>query len=442
VPRVATVCYGVALAATSAAIAFEAVGRSLPLPWVGVWLAELALLAWAPRWPLAGVAAFLGMAYGVSSHGTLHDTLLAMRALDAVAVLAFAAWLLARRDTVAAPLATMPLLVPALALFGWVGLCLAGSAASGLPIGPFPRHGPTAFLQGAVIFVITADSLRTRQQMAAAGLILGVIVAARAALQAPDGIHLESYLATLAIVSAPLVLAGAFLARGTTIKAGFVLLAGALVGIVIAAQNRAAAVALAGAVLMAAAQFVLWGPYRRSAAIGLLATTLAAGTWLAYSGQAARFRALWDPQAHAGARLDRATASERLEIWRAGWEMALDHPVLGVGPGNFQALLPMYRPGMDPLAAHSNYVHMLAETGFVGLALYMTFFVGALLQLGRIAARYEAFEAPWPSVARLFQVALVAYLVGGTFNSRHDLVLAYAVAGGAAAVVATARRRS
>jgi O-antigen ligase len=270
-------------------------------------------------------------------------------------------------------------------------------------------------------------------------VVLAGVVATRAALQAPDGIHLESYLATLAAVSLPLVLVGAVLARNAAARAAFVLAAAALAGIVVAGENRAAAVALGAAALAALAQALRWGPRRRLAAAAGAAALLAAGVWLATSDHAARFRSLWNPQAHAGAALDRGTAAERLEIWRAGWEMAVDHPLLGVGPGNFQALLPMYRPGMDPLAGHSNYVQMLAETGFPGLLLYLAVFVAALLALGRVAS-VGGGGSQAGTVARLLQIALVAYLAGGAFNSRHDLVLAYVVVGWCIALTSTRER--
>lgn len=420
--------------ALSAYLVLGALARGVPATWVAVWVAELALLAAAPRWPLLAVASYLLMQYGVSSHGSLHDILLSMRMVDGVAGLTLAAWALWRRSTSAV---RVPMPRMAVALFGWIAICIAVAVADGLPYGLFARHDPSAFFQAAVLLVVVADTLRTRREMAWVSLLLASIVIARAVLQAPGGIHLESYLATLAVVCIPLVLIGATTSPDISRRAVFWLLATALAVVLVIGQNRAAAVAAAAAVLVFALQ-TAWRPQRpRRAVLALPVVLLAIAAWLLSSDYAARFRSLWDAQNHAGATLDRATASERLTLWRAGWDMAIDHPVFGVGPGNYPVMLSMYRPGMDPLAAHSNYVQMLAETGFVGLTLYLAVFGSLLVALGRAARDSEA--AP---VARLLQVSLVAYLAGGAFNSRHDFVLAYVIAGWACAVAAASRRKA
>ena len=62
---------------------------------------------------------------------------------------------------------------------------------------------------------------------------------------------------------------------------------------------------------------------------------------------------------------------ERMAHWQAGWQMFLDHPVLGVGPGNYPAVYEDYElPGWrEPLGhAHNYYLNMAAEAGLLGLA--------------------------------------------------------------------------
>jgi O-antigen ligase len=159
----------------------------------------------------------------------------------------------------------------------------------------------------------------------------------------------------------------------------------------------------------------------------------AIGLMFAPSSYVDRFRALLDPaQTHATAGLDRGTAAERLELWSAGWQMAMDQPITGVGPGNYPAALGIYLSGKGLLAAHSNYVQMLAEAGFPGLVLYLAFFLGVLVMLDRIR---RSGPAQWQQrSAQMLQLALVAYLVGGIFNSRQDFVLAYVLAGWALAL--------
>lgn len=65
---------------------------------------------------------------------------------------------------------------------------------------------------------------------------------------------------------------------------------------------------------------------------------------------------------------------ERMAHWWAALEMFATAPLFGVGPGQYTVLYPLFRvPGWeDPLGhAHNIYLHMLAEQGVFGLALYL-----------------------------------------------------------------------
>ena len=61
---------------------------------------------------------------------------------------------------------------------------------------------------------------------------------------------------------------------------------------------------------------------------------------------------------------------ERMAHWQAGWEMFLDHPLRGVGPGNYPAVYDRYSlPGWREALghAHNYYLNMAAEAGLLGL---------------------------------------------------------------------------
>ncbi len=65
---------------------------------------------------------------------------------------------------------------------------------------------------------------------------------------------------------------------------------------------------------------------------------------------------------------------ERLAHWQAALGMLNDHPLLGVGIGNYVPVYPAYAlPGWkDPLGhAHNYYLHVAAETGLLGLGAYL-----------------------------------------------------------------------
>ncbi len=69
---------------------------------------------------------------------------------------------------------------------------------------------------------------------------------------------------------------------------------------------------------------------------------------------------------------------ERLAHWQAAISMAQDHPFFGVGLGNYASVYDDYRlvNWEEPLGhAHNLYLNFLAETGAVGLAAYLAFWI-------------------------------------------------------------------
>ncbi len=71
----------------------------------------------------------------------------------------------------------------------------------------------------------------------------------------------------------------------------------------------------------------------------------------------------------------------RVRLWKAGMKMIQDHPVTGVGPGNFVITARRYAQGemrAFQLSAHNTYVSVAAETGIVGLAAFLLLAVLAL----------------------------------------------------------------
>lgn len=82
-------------------------------------------------------------------------------------------------------------------------------------------------------------------------------------------------------------------------------------------------------------------------------------------------------------------AVERLAHWQAALDMWRDHPWLGVGFGNYAVVYPAYATGrwLDPLGhAHNYYLNVAAETGLVGLLAYGLFWLAAF-GLGWLAVR-------------------------------------------------------
>jgi probable O-glycosylation ligase (exosortase A-associated) len=116
-------------------------------------------------------------------------------------------------------------------------------------------------------------------------------------------------------------------------------------------------------------------------------------------------------------------ASLRIGFWKAGLRMFKDHPLVGVGPGNFA---PHYRDryyGADPFprawAPHSIYIQAFAELGLAGGGPLLVLWLLALRLNGRTrkllresGVDHRSFES---RLALGLELALVAYLVSGAF---------------------------
>jgi putative inorganic carbon (HCO3(-)) transporter len=97
-----------------------------------------------------------------------------------------------------------------------------------------------------------------------------------------------------------------------------------------------------------------------------------------------------------GALIDNSALS-RLNAWTYCWRLAQEYPLTGAG---FEAFTPplfaKYAPNpQDVHGSHSIYFGVLAEHGFIGLALYLTVMVSTYLSLRRVVkdARYAEDEA-------------------------------------------------
>jgi len=84
------------------------------------------------------------------------------------------------------------------------------------------------------------------------------------------------------------------------------------------------------------------------------------------------------------------STAERLAHWIAGLRMFSDHPLLGVGIGNYTEAYPHYFVTIftNPLGhAHNYYINIAAETGSIGLIAYL-FFILAIFIAGDHSYRY------------------------------------------------------
>jgi len=108
----------------------------------------------------------------------------------------------------------------------------------------------------------------------------------------------------------------------------------------------------------------------------------------------------------------------RTEVQKAGLAMAADHPWLGVGAGNFETAEASYVRRLSlgalatGLAPHDLYIQMLAETGVLGLAGWMAFYLVGVLVAFRARRAWLRLGRPKPGDPASLSAGVVAGVVG------------------------------
>jgi probable O-glycosylation ligase (exosortase A-associated) len=130
------------------------------------------------------------------------------------------------------------------------------------------------------------------------------------------------------------------------------------------------------------------------------------------------------------------TGYNRIYFWGIGWHMFLDHPILGVGPANFQYNSFDYEdPDMAARgfhvwgkAAHSLYFTLLPEEGIVGVFLFLSIMFSAMALRRGVRKKFNQVRRKTPSLitpelhemrmaSLAIDVSLIGYLVSGAFIS-------------------------
>jgi len=429
VPHLWMVIYIFCVLAFSAYIISAGLSHQVKPQWLVYWGVGIVCMILALKYPLIGIYAYVVLGYGISSHGPEYDLSLTIRLRDGIALLALLAWAV-NRDHAGRKLPLQKLMpIAGMGFFLWLLISAGIAVFNGTPLGPITRFDPSTYIHAAIMLVLAADLLRDKYDHILLAVTIAGTALGRSLLQGLDGVYLESYVATLLVMSIPIGVIVVWLAERRWQRLLALSGVAAMLFFLLATQNRNAAVALVLTGFAAVLQLRLnWLKKVIGLAVAAGLVMLALPTQ--YYG---RFSVLWDgsvQQASSG--LDRASAEARLTIWQTAWHIALDYPLVGAGPGNFAYFLNFYAPGQGRLGAHNSYLQALAETGFVGLFFYVALFLSGYLVLRQVSVNPGA---SWQAkTARLLQLVLVAYLALGLFNNRNDLVLAYIVVGWALAL--------
>lgn len=319
-------------------------------------------------------------------------------------------------------------LIVAIVLFGgWITLSIGWASAAGRA-----AIETGYWWQATLVFMVVATSLAKPRDVVyvALAFVIGSVVAVTMGflgvgnipnpIAAPESGRLQA--AGDPNYQAAAFLAAMFMAGGLmSVLRRTVARVGLLIGLAVitigffATQSRGGLFALAFALLAA---FVLFRRQRRQ----ILGLTLIAAIGLA----------VWlpsDPDA-----LHRLTnfgggGSGRQDLWTVAWRVFDQHPVTGVGVGNFQVVEPRYvlQPGNithvtliseTPKIVHNVYLQLLAETGVIGLIAFLVVVLFSMRTSWLAARTFDAIGAVGHgNLARAVLTATIGMLAAMFFIS-------------------------
>lgn len=338
-------------------------------------LAAMAVLAAAVfmarrSWLLAAVAASVPLE-GAAEAGS---NLTAARLLAVLALGLLTLDVVRKRRKYFAP--KLPLLLLVLFVsFAWasVGWALAPEVAV---------HRAFQFTQLALLYVVVSSSRRNELVAIQWGFVLGALSAVVMGFITPGaegrftggGLDTNDFAATVAVaLCIALGLSGSRGAGRRLVLAAFGTLG--LIAVVMSGSRGGALACLPFAVMLAIRTFRVPGGARttpgfKAAIMGLCLGGTILATVLVPATALARFEQ-WTPESSGGF-TDRAT------IWSYAWRLFGEHPISGVGAGNFptsiarQGIRGLPREG---IVAHDSYLSVATELGTVGLMLFVGFIV-------------------------------------------------------------------
>jgi probable O-glycosylation ligase (exosortase A-associated) len=147
-----------------------------------------------------------------------------------------------------------------------------------------------------------------------------------------------------------------------------------------------------------------------------------------------------------GRSMEDPSVQGRFLAWEAGFNMAKDRPITGVGPDNMEYEIRNYAPGLRnyglSLAAHSAWFSCMGELGFVGFALFLAIIGTTLLKVNRVRKfAKQRLDLQWAfQYATAIEVAMIGYAVSATFLSREQFEYMFLILGFGIALWNTVRQ--
>ena len=118
---------------------------------------------------------------------------------------------------------------------------------------------------------------------------------------------------------------------------------------------------------------------------------------------------------------EEVTAKSRIDLWKGGLQMYGDHPLTGVGQGNFVWISPEYTRRYskswtgEGFVAHNTYIHLLAEGGIQTLLAFLVFVAWTFRRLWTVRRKlpHSPSGEDLRDLSRAVEIGLIGFLVCG-----------------------------
>jgi O-antigen ligase len=172
--------------------------------------------------------------------------------------------------------------------------------------------------------------------------------------------------------------------------------------------------------------FALWGQRRRGRAIGMVVLVSAAVIAVAPSNVLDRVFALRkiETTGSVAAADEEGSAEQRYEIWKVARQIISENPIAGVGLGAYPrahentALRPQFDPtAWGPRDTHSTYLNVTAETGFVGLIIFVSTYLASFIAFESTRRRLKKLRPVTAQTVYAMEIGGLAFFITAIFGS-------------------------
>jgi O-antigen ligase len=119
------------------------------------------------------------------------------------------------------------------------------------------------------------------------------------------------------------------------------------------------------------------------------------------------------------------SAAQRWAIWKTGFRIIKEHPVTGVGLGAYSYANGSASEVLGNRDAHSTYVTLAAENGFIGLLLFLVLVGATLWRSMGVRRRVRSIYREGALQLRFLELGLICFLVAGIWGSYSKLTFLY-----------------